>query len=106
MHGNQTANVTRIAGSTRAINHADELALPLPADANQPLILIPTLFIAAKRDAVLLPSMSKDMERSIPKLTRREVDADHWALWQAKHDVNAILQEWFEGVVFGGRAKL
>lgn len=50
--------------------------------------------------------MSKGMERSIPQLTRREVDAGHWALWQAKDEVNAVLKEWFENVVFGDKVKL
>lgn len=48
--------------------------------------------------------MSAGMERHIPRLTRREVPAGHWALWQTAAQVNGHLREWFETVVFGGGA--
>lgn len=86
--------------STRRTNFDDELALQSTG------IDIPLLFICATEDDVLLPAMSAGMERHIPKMTRREVKAGHWALWQAKEAVNKHLEEWVEGVVFGGRSKL
>lgn len=46
------------------------------------------------------------MERSIPKLTRGEVPAGHWALWQTPAETNAIIKDWIEGVVLGGKSKL
>ena len=64
------------------------------------------LFIQATKDNVLLPSMSAGMERHIPRLTRRDVTAGHWALWQAPREVNAHLAEWLDGVVFAPAGKL
>lgn len=64
------------------------------------------LFIAGERDSVLAPSLSRGMEKFIPNLSRGSVPADHWALWQDPAGVNAILRDWFAGVVFGGKAKM
>ena len=41
------------------------------------------------------------MARSIPRLTRRQVDTSHWALWEKPEEVNGIIKNWLEGVVFG-----
>lgn len=62
----------------------------------------PVLFIQGKYDAVLKPSMSVGMEKYIPKLTRAEVKAGHWALWQKAADVNALVKAWLETEVLGG----
>lgn len=86
---------------TRRLNYLDELQLPSPSQ-----IKIPVLFIAAARDNVLTPALSAGMEDDIPLLTRKEVDAGHWALWQAPGAVNGLMREWVEGVVFGGGSKL
>lgn len=97
---------------TRSINHKEELSLPSDQPSSSPsiphsgVIKHPTLFIQASKDNVLTPELSQGMEKYIPRLTRREVEAGHWALWQAKDSVNSILGEWFEGVVFGGREVL
>ncbi|KAL8775331.1 MAG: hypothetical protein Q9209_000338 [Squamulea sp. 1 TL-2023] len=40
------------------------------------------LFIAATKDEALPPSMSRAMDKYVPDLTRKEVDAHHWALWE------------------------
>lgn len=66
----------------------------------------PTLFIQALRDNILIPKMSEGMEKHIPKLTRGEVDASHWALWHTPQETNDIIKRWIEGVVFGGKSKL
>ena len=50
--------------------------------------------------------MSKGMDAYIPRLTRKEVDAGHWALWQRPAEVNEHLKDWFETVVFGARSSL
>ena len=55
---------------------------------------------------VLTPDLSKLMGKVIPDLTTREVPAGHWALWQTAEQTNGHIKEWFEGVVFGGKAKL
>ena len=69
-------------------------------------IACPVLFIQATRDNVLLPSMSAGMERHIPRLTRRDVPAGHWALWQTAREVNAHLADWLRDVVFAPAQKL
>lgn len=61
-------------------------------------INVPVLFVQASKDNVLLPSLSKGMEELIPNLRRAEVNAGHWALWQAKLEVNDILRKWLEDV--------
>jgi hypothetical protein len=38
--------------------------------------------------------MSRNMEALLPKLTRAEVKATHWALTQKPEEVNAIIQKW------------
>ena len=55
------------------------------------------LFIQATHDGVLKPEMSKSMEKFIPKLTRGEVKAAHWALTQKPEECNTIIRQWFEG---------
>ncbi|KAI2012956.1 hypothetical protein LOZ39_001036 [Ophidiomyces ophidiicola] len=85
---------------TRRQNYEDELSLVGKG------ISQPTLFIAANQDPVLKPILSRGMERSIPKLTRRAVDTEHFAMEQKPNEVNAILREWLQGVVLGGKDKL
>lgn len=65
----------------------------------------PVLFIQATRDGVLKPEMSKNMETFIPKLTRGEVKAAHWALTQMPEEVNAIISQWLEGQGLVGKKR-
>jgi len=55
---------------------------------------------------VLKPEMSKNMEQFLPKLTRAEVPATHWALMQKPAEVNAIIVQWLEGQGFGTKSSL
>ncbi|RAR08130.1 epoxide hydrolase [Stemphylium lycopersici] len=71
---------------------------------SQKTITQPTLFIQATRDAVLKPEMSKSMDRFIPRLTRKEVVAAHWALIQKPDEVNEIIRQWFEAQGLVGSA--
>ena len=73
---------------------------------NRKIIKQPTLYILATKDDVLTREMSRGMEKTVPNLTRGEVPAGHWALWQTPDQVNAILKDWIEGVVLGGKSKL
>ena len=84
---------------TREINFQEDLELP---KETRHLIKQPTLYILATRDMVLTREMSATMEKAVPNLTRGEVKATHWALWHAPDEVNGILKEWLEGVVWGG----
>ncbi|KZM22237.1 uncharacterized protein EKO05_0011347 [Ascochyta rabiei] len=60
------------------------------------IIQQPVLFIQATYDSVLKPDMSKSMDALIPKLTRGEVAATHWALTQKPEDVNGLISQWLE----------
>src|SRR5947199_142052 len=60
-------------------------------------------FDAAK--GIFLENLAK-MEERIDRLTRRQVTAGHWAQWEKPEEVNGILKEWLDGVVFGGKSKL
>jgi len=66
----------------------------------------PVLFIAGTHDSVLKPEMSLGMEKYVPKLSRKEVQSSHWALTQAPDEVNNLVKEWLEGVVFGTKSSL
>ena len=57
---------------------------------------MPVLFIQATDDVALPPSLSEGMERFLPNLTRKEVEASHWALWQKPVEVNGMVREWLE----------
>jgi soluble epoxide hydrolase/lipid-phosphate phosphatase len=65
----------------------------------------PVLFIQATHDGVLKPEMSRNMGHFIPKLTRAEVEAAHWALIQKPDEVNAIIRQWFEAQGLVGKKK-
>lgn len=69
-------------------------------------ITIPTLFIQAEQDSVLKPEMSKNMEQFLPRLTRAEVAASHWALTQTPEDVNAIVAKWLDVHVLQSKSSL
>jgi pimeloyl-ACP methyl ester carboxylesterase len=75
-------------------------------ELNQSEIPIPTLFVAGLKDAALIPAMSRGMEQHIPKLTRKEVNTGHWALWEDPATVNSYLKEWLEGTYFADKNKL
>ncbi|KAF4334588.1 epoxide hydrolase [Fusarium beomiforme] len=62
---------------------------------------MPALFITATDDSALPPSMSKGMDSSFINLTREEVKASHWALWQASEAVNQHIAKWLDGVLGG-----
>jgi soluble epoxide hydrolase/lipid-phosphate phosphatase len=69
-------------------------------------ITIPSLFIAATTDAVLKPEMAERMGRNFSNLTKKSVEAGHWALWEKPDDVNAILKDWLETQVFEPKSAL
>ncbi|KAL8690090.1 MAG: hypothetical protein Q9218_004389 [Villophora microphyllina] len=77
---------------TREQNYKDELEL------KKRTIEIPVLFIQATRDRALPPSMSEGMEKNVPKLMKKTIEADHWALWEAPEQVNSLIIDWLEAV--------
>ena len=88
---------------TREVNYKDEIDLPAERRNG---IEQPTLFIQALKETILIPELSRGMEKACPNLTRGEVPSSHWALWHTPEETNAIIKRWFEGVVFGGKSKL
>ncbi|KIV80109.1 hypothetical protein PV11_07631 [Exophiala sideris] len=61
----------------------------------------PVLFVLATKDQALKPFMAAKMGERIPNLTRKEVDAGHWALWQRPEECNQLIGEWLHEKVFG-----
>lgn len=91
---------------TRELNFRDEKPLAAVKDLK---ITCPVLFVVAKRDEALPPSMGRGMERGFEDLTVKEVDAGHWALWQRPEECNALIGKFLERVLGEegqGRAKL
>lgn len=79
---------------TRQVNYQDELELL----GRQ--IEVPVLFIQALRDPALPAHLGKSMKKHLPKLTLKQVNTAHWALWEKPEEVNAFIQEWLKDVVF------
>lgn len=74
----------------------------LTAYSNLPdtVIDVPYLFIQSLKDAFLPPSMSEGMERFLPQLRRREVNAGHFSHMLAPEVVNQHIREWLNEAVF------
>ncbi|RMZ74796.1 hypothetical protein DV737_g5741, partial [Chaetothyriales sp. CBS 132003] len=79
---------------------------PEPSASASVTVQQETLFILARNDSVLLPWMAAKMAARIPRLTRREVNASHWALWERPDEVNSILADWLADKVFKVDPKL
>ncbi|KAJ5468978.1 hypothetical protein N7475_006730 [Penicillium sp. IBT 31633x] len=83
---------------TRDVNYEEELAI---LDRK---IQVPTLFIQALRDQALPPHLGKSMAKHIPRLTVKQVNTSHWALWEKPEEVNEILGTWLKDQGFSDRA--
>ncbi|KAF3483334.1 epoxide hydrolase 2 [Arthroderma uncinatum] len=66
----------------------------------------PVLFIQATKDTALRPELARNIDRYLKNLTKCEVVASHWALWEAPEECNAHIKRWLEDVVFGRKEKL
>ena len=58
------------------------------------------LFVLAANDTVLRPSMAAAMPQRIERLTRREVKAGHWAMWQKPDEINSLIGRWLKEKVW------
>jgi soluble epoxide hydrolase/lipid-phosphate phosphatase len=85
---------------TGKLNHEDEL--DFVANIESLKFEMPVLFISASKDAALPPAMSKGMEQWFKSLSRGEVDANHWALWEKPAEVNQCIKEFLEKKVING----
>lgn len=63
---------------------------------------MPVLFIAASKDSALPPVMSVAMDQWVDNLTRAEVDAAHWVMWEKPEEFNGHLTAWLEKSVLDG----
>ncbi|KAI8166720.1 Bifunctional epoxide hydrolase 2 [Colletotrichum sp. SAR 10_70] len=83
---------------TRKINYEEELPLAEKAEKEGSAIKIQpaSLFILANKDAALPASMAAGMDQHFVDLTRGEVTATHWALWEAPEEVNKQIKEWLD----------
>lgn len=63
----------------------------------------PVLFVLATKDQALKPFMAAKMGERIPNLTRKEVVAGHWALWEKPEECNRLISEWLHEKVFKSR---
>jgi soluble epoxide hydrolase / lipid-phosphate phosphatase len=64
---------------------------------------IPVLYVAGTKDAALPPSLGAGMGRWCSALTKGEVVAGHWALWEKPEEVNVFVGEWLRDVVLKGK---
>lgn len=88
---------------TREINYMDEwvhfFGSGTKTDAKV-VIQQECLFVMATRDTTLRPFMATQMGEHIPRLTRKEVVANHWTLWERPAECNEIIGQWLEEKVF------
>lgn len=75
---------------TRELNFKDEEVL---AARGEHKMEVPCLFVLATKDGALPPSMSANMDKSFVDLTRGEVEASHWALWEKPLEVNELIRK-------------
>jgi soluble epoxide hydrolase / lipid-phosphate phosphatase len=68
-------------------------------------VTMPSLFIAASKDVALPPAMSAGMGQFCTDLVKQEVDASHWALWEAAAEVNRHIGEFLEPLLKGQSLK-
>ncbi|PKS11947.1 hypothetical protein jhhlp_001243 [Lomentospora prolificans] len=60
---------------------------------------IPALFVAASKDGALPPAMAQGMDEHFDRLTKVEIDASHWVLWQGAEEFNQHLTNWLQQAV-------
>lgn len=84
------------------VNHAEEAEGLVKEEKFS--IKVPSMLVAASRDVALPPAMSAGMGKWFDNLTRKEVDASHWALWEKSVEVNEAIGEFLEGL--GGEGVL
>ncbi len=96
---------------TREINWEDEWEhfFGFGEVKEQPRLEQEVLFVLATKDGALRPEMARHMveggegaKGALPRLRRREIEASHWVLWEKPQEVNEVVKEWMEEVVFKG----
>lgn len=67
---------------------------------------MPVMYIGGSRDAALPPALAAGMEKHFRSLTKGEVNASHWALWEKPAEVNQYIKEFLFGQVGSTKASL
>ncbi len=81
---------------TSKVNFDDELEL---LKAGKTRVTVPALMVLATRDSALPPAMAAGMDQHCDSLVKRQVDATHWALWEAPAETNKHIEEFLGGVL-------
>jgi soluble epoxide hydrolase / lipid-phosphate phosphatase len=87
---------------TGKVNFDEERKL---LEENKIKVGMPALFIAASKDLALPPAMAAGMGQFCTNLVKKEVDASHWALWEAAAEVNRHIGEFLEPLLKGQSLK-
>ncbi|CAZ85380.1 unnamed protein product [Tuber melanosporum] len=82
------------------VNYEDEKDLQFDG------VKVPYLFIGARHDVALPPSMAEPQKRFISQLTVRVVETAHWAMVEDPEAVIGHMSEWLDTVVLGGKSTL
>jgi soluble epoxide hydrolase/lipid-phosphate phosphatase len=90
---------------TQPLNYEDEKDLAKEFEQGYK-VEQPTLFIAGLKDAALPPKMSVGMEKYFKSLVKKEVDTQHWALWEKPDEVNAYIKEFLVEQIGSGKSNL
>jgi soluble epoxide hydrolase/lipid-phosphate phosphatase len=89
---------------TQQLNFEDEKELAESIEGFK--FQMPVLFVAGAKDAALPPAMSAGMDKWFRSLTRGEVDANHWALWEKPAEINQYIREFLVGQIGATKANL
>lgn len=81
---------------SRRQNFLDEGYFTRPENRDAATIKCPALFLCATEDVTVRPEMTEGIKKSISNLTFKEVNANHWILWEKPGVVNGVLREWFQ----------
>ena len=84
---------------TAELNFEDEKEMAAKIEKEGYKFDMPVLLVAGSKDAALPPKLSEGMEKWFRSLTRGEVNASHWALWEKPDEVNRFIAEWLEGKI-------
>ncbi|KAJ5969560.1 hypothetical protein N7501_005808 [Penicillium viridicatum] len=79
----------------RRQNFLDESYFTRQENSDAAIIKCPALFLCATEDIIVRPEMTEGIKKPISNLTFKEVNANHWILWEKPGDVNGVLREWF-----------
>jgi pimeloyl-ACP methyl ester carboxylesterase len=88
---------------TSELNYLDDMAQFFDKGKNKDrrvTVEQESFFLLALKDLALQPWMAEKMSQRIPRLTRREVNAGHWAMWEQPEEVNRHIGEWLKTKVF------